>query len=179
MRIHRLLSLTDLVVFGVVAVAIFLPKRPLYAIDAYKVDADERAALAAAEAVAFARPDDGAAAAERARLLARAGQTDWAVEVARAGAARATEPTRWRPLLAASQAHADRTELVLAHEQAEAALEACRAAGEACPTWDELKLSLWVRYLDAGVKSGIDPRSNPRQFREKANRGLHEVGIER
>ena len=76
MRIHRFLTLTDLVVFVVVAVAIFLPKRPLYAVDTYRLDVDARADLASAEAIAFARPDDGAAAADHARMLARAGQTD-------------------------------------------------------------------------------------------------------
>src|SRR5262245_3892016 len=80
-RIHRFLSLTDLVVLVVVAVAIFLPKRPHYALDAYKLDVDERADLSATEASVFAHPDDGGASAKLSRGMVRAGMLDWGIEV--------------------------------------------------------------------------------------------------
>lgn len=178
MRIHRFLSLTDLVVAVVVAVAIFLPKRPIYAVDAYtKIDADARADLAGAEGLALARPDDGAAQAAFARRLARAEQLDWAVEVAREGADRATPETRWRALFAAAEAYADRIQVRDAADWTQRALEACAEARGGCPPWEELKMRLYGQYLQAGVASGIDPRKHPRAFREAANQGMHTVDI--
>lgn len=179
MRIHRFLSLTDLVVATVVAVAIFLPKRPIHAVDAYKLEADARADLAAAEALAMARPTDGFAAYELARRLARSGQLDWAVEVGREAAARATEDTAWRARLAAAEAHADRVEVQLALETTEDALAACVAAGpDACPAWERLKIELFRNYLDAGLRSGIDPRTHPQSFKKAAGKTMHMVDID-
>lgn len=186
MRIHRLLSLTDLVVAGVVAVAIFVPKRPLYAVDAYQkvvgargtvFDDEDRSDLAVAEARAQAHPDDGALAADLARLLGRARQLDWAVEAAQEGSERASEPTMWRALLATSQAYGDRIEAAEAHAWATRALEACQASKRACPSWEELKIDLYTRYLDAGVKSGIDPRKDPRGFRKAADQALRSIDV--
>jgi hypothetical protein len=178
MRIHRFLSLTDLVVVTVVAVAIFLPDRPVYAVDAYKLDDDARADLAAAEAVAQARPDDGFAAAELSRRLSRAKQLDWAVEVARDGAERAGDASRWRARLAVAEAFADRTDIQRAFEGAELALETCVGAGPACPGWERLKIELFLNYLEAGIKSGIDPRKQPKAFRKAASKSMIMVDID-
>jgi len=177
MRIHRLLSLTDLVVVVVAAVAMFLPKRPIYAADPYRVTPEQRAALAASEARALARPDDGAAAADLSRRLSRAGMLDWAVEAGVEGAARATPPTRWQAQLAAAEAYGDRIEVQNAFDAAEQALGDCRAAIEACPDWEALKIELYMRYLEAGLQSGIDPRKQPREFRDKANQALPTLDI--
>jgi hypothetical protein len=179
MRIHRFLSLTDLVVLTVVAVAIFLPKRPIYAVDAYKLDADARADLGAAEAAAMAKPADGFAAYELARRLARAKQLDWAVETGAETAARATDGSKWRALLAVAEARADRIDVQLAFEAAEEALDACIAAGEpACPAWERLKIELFRNYLDAGLKSGINPRTHPQSFKKAAGETMHMVDID-
>jgi hypothetical protein len=177
MRIHRFLSLTDLVVALLVAVAIFLPKRPIYALDAYKLADAERAALAAAEARVLAHPDDGAAAADLSRRLARAGMLDWAAESAVEGAARASQATRWRAHLAAAEAYADRVEVQEAYDTTKEALAACRESGGACPDWEQIKIELYLRYIEAGMQSGIDPRKNPRGFRDKANEALPTLDI--
>jgi hypothetical protein len=161
----------------VVLVAIFLPKRPLYALDAYKLDADDRADLAADEAAAMAHPDDGAAAAELAQAMKRAGQLDWAVEAGRDGAARATDPTRWRAEFAESEGLATRGEIREALGVATDARTSCEGAGTACPAYEQLKLDLWVRYLDAGLQSGIDPLKDPNGFREAADGAMNWVDI--
>jgi hypothetical protein len=142
MRIHRFLSLTDVVVLLLVSLAILLSTfpRPLHAVDTYKLDADERADLAIAEAVARARPDDGAAQAALSWALLHAGQTDWAVEVARDGAARATAPTRWQVLRAQVAAHAKRGEAEKAIAAADLAIEACRGSRATCDDWQEHRI---------------------------------------
>src|SRR5688572_8963418 len=107
-QITRLVSLTDLVVMIVVAVALFLPPRPVTADAVARLDPDTQLALAFAEARARAHPDDGAAVADLSRRLGEAGQLDWAVQVAAAAAnAGADSPTRWRAEVAVSVAHAD------------------------------------------------------------------------
>src|SRR5689334_18489095 len=102
MRLHRFLSLTDLMVALLVLIVLFLPKRSLQATDAYKLDPDPRADLSASEAAALAHPEDGAASAEYARELMDSSTIDWAIEAAKDGAASATPATRWEPLLALS-----------------------------------------------------------------------------
>jgi hypothetical protein len=39
------------------------------------------------------------------------------------------------------------------------------------------KLLLYAEYLDAGMRSGIDPRKNPRAFRDAANGAQRGVDI--
>lgn len=186
MRIHRFLSLTDLVVTGVVLVALFLPKRPLYAVDAYKLDEVERAELRAAEARTQLRPDDGLAAAELADQLARAEVLDWAVEAADEGATRAAPTSAWWAIRSAAYAYADRIDVQPAFERADAALEACRALRsnlteckdtDPCPCWAETTGQFYRDYLDAGLKSGIDPRRDPVKFRAAADQGVRSIGL--
>jgi hypothetical protein len=176
-QIHRLLSLTDLVVLVVVAVVLFLPPREVTAGPPAKMDPDTRLALAFAEARARAHPDDGKAVADVARRLGDTGQYDWAVQAAYVGAERAVRsPTRWRALLAASIAHADRLEVKEALELANQTLAECAEVGEGvCPSYEEVRVELYQRHLDAGVKSGIDPKKDPRGFREKGEEALRHV----
>src|SRR5688572_22126113 len=95
----------------VVPVALFLPARSTYALDAAKGTEGDRIGLATAEAVALAHPDDGFAAAELGRRLTAAGHLDWAVEATAELAERAAKsPTRWNALLATSVAYAERLE---------------------------------------------------------------------
>lgn len=186
MRIHRFLSLTDLVVAGVVAVALFLPKRPLYAVDAYELESVERAELAAAEARTLLHPDDGAAAAELADRLSRARHYDWAVEAADEGATRASPTTAWWALRSAAYAYADRIDIQPAFTRAEQALQACVALRsnlteckdtDPCPCWAETTGQFYRDYLDAGLRSGIDPRRDPIKFRDAADQGVRSIGI--
>lgn len=173
----RYVSLIDLVVLAVVGVILLLPPRAVTAGPVDRLDPDTRLALAYAEARAIARPDDGAAIADLARRLGEAKQYDWAASVALVGAERAkASPTRWRALLAASVAYTDRLEVKPALEYANRTLAACAEAGEvACPSWEEVRVELYQRHLDAGVKSGINPRKNPRAFREAGEAALRPV----
>ena len=177
MQIHRLLSLTDLVVLVVVAVILFLPGREVTAEPPAKMNADTRLALAFAEARARANPADGKAVADVARRLGEVGQLDWAVQAAYVGAERAARsPTRWRALLAASIAHADRLEVKEALELANLTLAECAEVGEvACPSHEEVRVEIYQRHLDAGVRSGIDPKKDPNGFREKGEAALRQV----
>jgi tetratricopeptide (TPR) repeat protein len=177
MRIHRFLSLTDLVVFVLVAVAILLPRRPLYAVDAYKLEAEDRADLASAEAAVMAHPDDGIAVSKLTTALMRAGQLDWAVEASRDGALVATAETRWRALLAESEAYAQRGKIEEALDAAQRALDDGKQPTSRCPDYELLKLELWVRYLEAGLKSGIDPIRDPVGFRQAADSAMNWVDI--
>ncbi len=186
MRIHRFLSLTDLVVTGVVAVALFLPKRPLYAVDAYKLDSQARAEIAAAEARTLLRPDDGTAAAVLADQLSRAEMLDWAVEAGEEGAARASATSAWWALRSAAYAYADRMEVVPAYDRVVESLDACVAlrAGlteckdtDPCPCWAETTSQFYRDYLNAGIESGIDARHEPFKFRAAADQGVRSIGL--
>ena len=177
MELKRLVSLVDLVVAAIVVFVIFLPPRPVKAKAAATGDADARLGLAFAQARVQARPDDGALVADLSRRLGEVGFADWAVQDAAAGAVRmADSPARWRPLLATAIAHADRLEAKDALEYANQALLLCAHAGDAvCPPIEAVRLELYQRHLDAGVKSGIDPRKNPEKFREAGQAALRTV----
>lgn len=189
MRIHRFLSLTDLVVTGVVLVAIFMPKRPLYAVDTYKLEEVERAELAAAEARTLLHPEDGLAAADLADQLSRAEVLDWAVEAADEGAIRAHKESAWWAMRAAAYAYADRIDVQPAFDRADASLQACRTLratlpdpsqcldSDPCPCWAETTGSFYRDYLEAGLKSGIDPRKEPLKFRAAADSGVRAIGL--
>ena len=179
MQINRHLNLLDLVVVIVVAVAIFLPPRATAALDAAKGTDADRIALATAEARTLAHPDDGGAAAEIGRQLTAAGHLDWAVEAtAELGEKSPKSPTRWKALLATSVAYSERLEAKEALLWAQRALEACHITGTgACPTEDEVRLDIYVNHLDAGVRSGIDPRKNPKGFRAAGAEGFTPVYI--
>jgi hypothetical protein len=155
MRLHRFLSFTDLVVALVVALAIFLPKRPIEAVTAYKIDDDERAELARAEALALAHPEDGGAAARAVRELIHGRQLDWAEEVAQAATRRASPETRWEALSALVSVHARRGREEEAQAAAAAALAACRERGSTCREWDMARIrarSLDPTVIDISIK---------------------------
>lgn len=181
MELKRVASLVDLVVAAIVVFVIWLPPRGVKAKPAAGGDADARLALAFAQARTQANPDDGALTADLARRLTEVGFHDWAVQDAAAGAARMGErPGRWRALLATSIAHADRLEAKDALDYTNQALAVCAHAGDAvCPPIDLVRLELYQRHLDAGVKSGIDPRKDPDAFREAGAAALRSVGTGR
>jgi hypothetical protein len=179
MALPRFFGLIDIGVAVVAAVVILLPPREMQAQPAIKGDEFE---VALAEARTLARPGDGAAAEDFTRKLGDAGMKDWAVETAVRLADRAKDsPTRWRALIAASVAYIEKVDAVPALEYANKAIEACQAVQKidpaACPAFEEVRLSFYQQHLDAGVKSGIDPKTDPAGFRRAGQNKLRQIYI--
>jgi hypothetical protein len=180
MKLPRFVGIVDLAV--VVSLAIALPicssPPPMQASDAIKGTDAERFAVAHAEAQVIADPTSGAKAAELADRLSHAGFKDWAVETAVRGAERAKPaPDRWRVLAAASVAYVDRIDVHPALEYIDAALASCQANRDACPSWEEIRMSFYRQHLAAGIESGIDPRKDPVGFRNAGERGMRPVRL--
>ncbi len=176
----RGIGLVDIGIAVMVLVAVVLPPRTMYASSALKgVDGDGRYAIALAEARTIAHPDDGALAADFARRLGAANFKDWAIEQAIRGSERSKgSPSRWRALSAVSGAYADKLQIDEAFDYASRALSACDSAGPtACPAWESLPLELFVRHLDAGMKSKIDPHSDPDGFRREGESAIRSVRL--
>jgi hypothetical protein len=178
MQLPRFLGLVDLAIATVVIGIVVLPARQMYAHAAQKGDEAQQFGLALAEARTIAHPDDGAAVGELARRLGESAFKDWAVEASVHGAERAKSSTSaWRALLAASVAYVDKIDVIPALDYANRALTACHAQTDACPTWEEIRMKLYQQHLDAGVKSGIDPRRNPKGFRAAGEAGLRTIRL--
>lgn len=183
MQLRSLFGIFDLAIAVIIAVLFALPARPMYASAVFKEGVTTPFALAVAEARTIANPQDGAAAADFARRLDEAGQRDWAIDEALRGSERAKDsPTLWRALLAVSSAFVDRLDVVPALDYATRALAACRKSREtgdahACPNWEEIRVSLYQQSLDAGVRSGIDPRRDPKGFRRAQDNGMLQIRI--
>jgi hypothetical protein len=158
----------------VVAVALFIPPRAVHATQVGKLDAAETRELAFAEARAVLQPGDGDAVYRATKLWSNARQWDWAIEsAASAIQPSASSPTHWRVLMAVSVAHIDRFEAQAALDFATQAVAACaKAPPGGCPSWEEVRLELYQRHLEAGVRSGIDPRKDPHGFRRAGEAGL-------
>lgn len=179
MALRQYVGLLDIAVAVVVAVAIFLPPREMQAQNAIKGD---EFAVGLAEARTFARPGDGAAAEDFTRKLGEAGMKDWAVETSvRLADADKNSPTRWRALIAASVAHIEKVDVKPALEYANMAISACESAREkdatACPSFEEVRMRFYQQHLEAGVKSGIDPKVDPAGFRKAGQSGLRQIYI--
>ncbi len=173
----RFVGLVDIGVLIVALVAILLPARQMYAMDANKGTADARFALALAEARALAQPKDPVASVALSHRLSEAGFKDWAVEEAVRGSARADgEPQRWRVLFATAEAYVDQYEAEKGLDYATRALAMCDGLA-ACPDWERVRMDMYEQQLDAGVKSGIDPRKEPSKFRAAGERGLRGARI--
>jgi hypothetical protein len=191
MQLSRFVGLVDLAVAAVVLVMIVLPPREMYASAAQKGTSAEQFALALAEARTMAHSDDGAAVDDVSRRLGAAGFKDWAIEAGLRGSERAMQsPSRWRALLATSVAFVDRLDVVPALDYANRALSACQStqtAGDApsgrppaCPSWEQIRMKLYQQHLDAGVKSGIDPRRGPeaaKAFRHAGESALRQIHL--
>jgi hypothetical protein len=172
MRFSRFAGIIDLGVATVVLVTLVLPAREMYASSAHAGSDAEQFALALAEARTVAHPDDGAAIDDLSRRLGLVGENDWAIEVAVRGSGRARQsPTRWRALLAASAAFQARYDVAPALDYVNRALAACEDHPPACPSWERTRMEQYQAPLDAGVKSGIDPRLHPEAFR-RASEGV-------
>jgi hypothetical protein len=180
MKLPRFVGIVDLamLVWLAIAVPICSSPPPMQATDAIKGTDAERFAIAHAEAQAIAAPTCGARLAELAQRIGHAGHKDWAIEAAVDGAERAKQaPDRWRVLSAASVAYVDRLDVHPALEYIDAALASCVQHREACPSWEEIRMSFYRQHLAAGIESGIDPRKDPVGFRAAGERGMRAVRL--
>jgi hypothetical protein len=183
MQLPRFVGLVDLGIATVVAVAVFLPAREMFADSAFKGDDTKQFAIAYSEARTMAHPDDGRAIEDLSRRLGEVNFKDWAVDTALLGSERAKQsPTRWRALLATSVAYVDRLDVVPALDYANRALAACESSQEqgavaACPSFEAVRMRLYQQHLSAGVKSGIDPRRNPVGFRKAGESALRSIRL--
>jgi hypothetical protein len=177
MQVPRFIGMVDLAIATVVIATVVIPARTMYAQAALK-DESKQFGLALAEARSIAHPDDGAAVSELSRRLGEVAFKDWAVEAAVHGADRGkSSPSAWRALLAASTAYVDKLDVIPALDYANRALTACHEAADACPSWEEIRMRLYQQHLDAGVKSGIDPRHDPKGFRAAGEAGLRSIRL--
>jgi hypothetical protein len=176
-ELKRVASMVDMVVAAIVLVVVVLPPRAVKAKAAAAGDEQAQLAMAFAQARVTLKPNDASLVADLSRRLGEVGYHDWAVQEAAAGALRMGDaPIRWRALLATSIAHADRLEAKDALDYTNQALMLCAHAGDAvCPPYEMVRLEQYQRHLDAGVKSGIDPRKNPEKFREAGQAALRTV----
>jgi hypothetical protein len=159
------LGLLDLSAVGVVIFAVVLPApsrkiHPLFEGEA-ATRSDE---IAAAQAELARSGEDRAALARLTDLLVYAGQSDWALRVTGA-AHEVASPTRWRAALSVATAHAERLDAKDAREWAAKALADCDAPGADCPDHERVRIDLYVKALDAGLASGIDPKVDPEGFK--------------
>ncbi|MCX5743971.1 MAG: hypothetical protein NT062_15890 [Proteobacteria bacterium] len=179
MKLPQFFGLIDLGVVTVLVVLAVLPPREQFAKPAHKGDSAAQFALALVEARVQAKPDDATAIADLGRRMGEAGFKDWAVEttVHATDHMVPTSPDRWRALLATSVAYVDRLDIKAGLEQASLALNACHANAASCPSWEEIRMSLYQQHLDAGARSGIDPRRDPRGFRRAGEAALRPIRI--
>lgn len=178
MQLPRSIGLVDLAIVTIILVMVVLPPRQMYAAAAAKGDEPAQFALALAEARTMAHPEEGANVGELSRRLGEANFKDWAIEAAVDGAGKAKgSPSEWKALLAASVAYVDKIDVMPALDYANRALTTCQAIQTGCPSWEEVRMKLYTQHLDAGVKSGIDPRRDPRGFRAAGESALRTIRL--
>lgn len=168
MQLRRFVGLVDLGVLTILIAAVVFPPREMYADSAVKGDSNARFALALAEARTIARPEDPNRVEKFQHELSELNFKDWSVEVSIDGAARTKgSPEHWRSLLAASVGYIERLEAVPALKWSIEAYKACEKVGEpACPSWEKTRMEIYRDHIQAGVDAGIDPKRNPKAFRE-------------
>ncbi len=182
MRFVRYVSLVDVITTVMVLFILLLPPRSMVAAWAAKGSETERYGLALSEARAIDDAKDGELIAELSRRLHQAKLSDWAVEAAARGSVSAKgSPSEWRALLATSVAYVERLEAAPALDYARKALAACATARvvdeRVCPAWEEVRMDLYARHLDAGVASGIDAKRDPAGFRRAGESALRPINI--
>ncbi|MCG8420831.1 MAG: hypothetical protein MJE77_23160 [Proteobacteria bacterium] len=171
------IGILDIAALIVLLVVIFLPERSSKVDNAYPADEQVMRDIALYQARLAVDPGDADAAAKMAELLTEAGQTDWAVQVA-GEAAEHADTVSWRALLAISIAHAERIEVGPAYRYAQRAMSACeklKLSPSRCPAPEFARLSVYLDQLEAGVKSGIDPRIDPAGFQNAVLRAVRMV----
>jgi hypothetical protein len=196
MKLPRQIGLVDFAVVTVLLVMVVLPPREMFAAAAAKgTNEAQQFSLALAEARTISDPTDGQKVSDLTRRLGDLNYKDWAVDAAVAGTKRAAgSPTEWKTLLAASIAYVDKVDVKPALDYVTRALAACRALGVeptaatqnstlelrlpgGCPAWEEARMSLYQQHLDAGVKSGIDPRKDPKGFRRAGETAIRSIRL--
>ena len=169
-------GIVDITIGIIVAVAIFLPPRTMHASYAYGPDEELERTIAYYQAIVASDPEDGAAVYELTRALLAAGQSDWAVEVGESTHSKAGDsPMSWRTLLAVSAAYARRIETKQSFEWAKKAMAACSAHLDACPDHERARLQIYYNQLEAGERSGIDPREDPTAYRKAVRAALRVI----
>jgi len=168
MQLRRFVGLVDLGVLTVLIAAVVFPPREMYADSAMKGTADGRFALGLAEARTITRPQDPIRLERFQHELGEVNFKDWAVEAAVDGSARTqASPEHWRSLLAVSVAYIERLEAKPSLTWAAKAFQACEKVGEpACPSWEKTRMEIYRDHLQAGVEQDIDPKRNPKAFRQ-------------
>lgn len=167
-------SIVDVCVAAVVLVVVFLPERPPRVRAEYPAKAPT-AEIGKYQARLAVDPGDCAATQKLTEILVKLKESDWALRVAGEGTRQTESPTLWRCFLALSSVHADRFEIVEAHAQALKAWDACDEPGADCPIDERVRLEMYLAELDAGLQAvhrGIDPRADPRRFREEVNSAI-------
>ncbi|MBI4510797.1 MAG: hypothetical protein HY698_14280 [Deltaproteobacteria bacterium] len=172
-------GLIDIGAAGVVLVAILLPAPDQKIEQIFAAESALAEEIATAQADLARGPQRGATVERLAGLLVMAGQSDWAIRAAADVAARDDARDRWRASLAVSAAHVERWEISPAHEWAQKALEACNVGSEECPVYEHVRLMTYARALEAGVRSGIDPRTDPRAFEDAVRRELPTIRVQK
>jgi len=164
-------SLVDVCVALVVLVVVLLPERAPSVRAAYP-DTAPLAEIGDLQARLARDRGDCAAVQKLTEILVDLHQSDWALRVAGDGSRQSESPSVWRCFLALSSVHAERFEIREARTQAAKALEACDEPGADCPVHERVRMQLYLTELDAGItaiRQGIDPRTDPRRFREELN----------
>ena len=157
-------SIFDLTAAVIVLVVVILPPRDFTVSHAYVAGGGDLQEIARYQARLAVAPGDVEAASKLAEFMTDEGLSDWALQVA-AEAARRSETESWRALLAVAIAHTERVEIGLAHKYAQLALAECTRLGpELCPRDQKVRISIYSNQLEVGVKSGIDPRLDPRAY---------------
>ena len=186
LRVSRYVGFVDLGILTVIATLAILPPRGQYVSPVVQGDPKQSAeraeaeqfALALAEARTIARPGDGQAVDDLTHKLDDTQQKDWAIDFAVLASDRAKDsPSRWRALIAASTAFVDRFDVVPGLDYANRAINACEVS-TACPPEDQARMRLYQQNLEAGVKSGIDPRQDRRRFIKAGEKGVLEIHLE-
>lgn len=179
MKLRRMVGLVDIAIVVVVLFVFGMPPREMLASPALKGTEQDAFAVALAEARTIDQPADPGRAEELAQKLGDVGFKDWAVEAGIAGSLRAkAAPDRWRALLAASVGYIDRLEPKEALDYAQRALAACELGGPAaCPAWEKARMEIYREHLDAGVDAQIDPKRNPKAFREAGEARIRTIRI--
>lgn len=179
MELRRYVGLVDLGVLTILVAAVVFPPREMYADSAVKATPEERFGLALAEAKQIVHPELPAHVDRLSDTLGQLGFKDWAIEVALDGAEHTKgAPNYWQTQLATSVAYVDRLDAKNALKWAIDAYKSCGKAGDAgCPSWEKTRLEIYRDHLQAGVDAGIDPRTNPRAFREAGETRIRSTRI--
>jgi hypothetical protein len=179
MELRRYVGLVDLGVLTILIAAVVFPPREMYADTAVKATPEERFGLALAEAEAIVHPEHPAYVDHLSDSLGQLGFKDWAIESALDGIERTkASPIYWEAQLATSVAYVDRLDAVNALKYAKDAYNTCVKVGDAgCPSWEKTRMEIYRDHLQAGVDAGIDPRKNPRAFREAGETKIRSTRI--